>query len=216
MATVSSVLTATTVAPRLLEYLESHLDIRPLRYAERPTFIEEGWETYICRFQLASRITLPKPFTAPLVLRVYANGQGWPRLAHEYEAKEHLRCLGYPVPRPVLIEHDADWFAGPFMIMEALPGRSMLAFMYDWFPAIFYAPAQMAKMHARLHQLPAAGFAHEPGRFLDRRLNALDELLAKFDLAALEPGLTWLKRHKPPQESPSIFASGLPSRESAC
>jgi aminoglycoside phosphotransferase (APT) family kinase protein len=193
------------VAPVLLDYLRSRLKIADLEYAEPPVFFPESWETYIFRFRLAPHAELPQAFQEYLILRAYSSGHGWPRLRHEYQVQEQLCRLDYPVPRPLLLEREFEILGGPFMLMEGIPGRSMLSLLLDRFTSIFWAPARMAKAQARLHELPTAGFPASPSPFLDRRLRELTQIIDEYDLPGLIPGMEWLHAHRlPPAEPPRI------------
>src|SRR5258707_15810191 len=119
--------TVPQVTPTLLEYLRSHLGFDHVDYAESPVPLLDGWEAYIYRFRLKKGPGLPAAFTAPLILRAYSSSEGWSRLRHEYAAQEHLLGLGYPVPRPLVLEKDSAWFGGPFLIQRAITGQTMLA-----------------------------------------------------------------------------------------
>jgi aminoglycoside phosphotransferase (APT) family kinase protein len=186
----------------LLGYLRRRLRVRHLSFAEKPTALPEGWETNIYRFQLQAEEALPRPFTPPLILRAYSSRFGLPRLRHEFAAQQFLAEIGYPVARPLLCERSAAVLGGPFMVMSLVPGQTMLAALLRRFTDIWWAPAQMAEMHAALHALPSASFPRPPGSFLERRLREMRQLVRKYDLGDLAPGLDWLWTHRP--EAPEV------------
>jgi aminoglycoside phosphotransferase (APT) family kinase protein len=190
----------------LLAYLQDSLRLRNLSFAENPTLLPEGRETNIYRFQLRSQGPLPLAFTPPLILRAYSSRFGLPRLRREFAAQQFLAEAGYPVARPLLFERSAAVLGGPFLVMNLVPGQTMLAALLHRFTNIWWAPGHMAEMHARLHALPAADFPCPPGRFLERRLREMHRRLREYDLDGLMPGLDWLRDHRPEApEMPSIL-----------
>jgi aminoglycoside phosphotransferase (APT) family kinase protein len=197
---------APAVTSVFLRHLESRLGVRGLGYAEEPVLIPDGWETYIYRFRLASAVALPPKWARPLVLRVYACIEGLPRLRHEYVAQQCMARHGYPVARPLLLEGDAHLLGGPFMVMQAIPGRTLLDLML-WRPwRVIDGPAKMAALHARLHRLPVEDFPAPAGPFLERRLDEMRGWVTEYRLHGMAPGLDWLVHNRPPEpERPSIL-----------
>jgi aminoglycoside phosphotransferase (APT) family kinase protein len=190
----------------LLAYLQQSLRLRGLSFAEPPTLLPEGRETNIYRFRLRGNGPLPPAFTPPLILRAYSSRFGLPRVCHEFAVQQFLAAAGYPVPRPLLLERSAAVLGGPFLVMDLVPGQTMLAALLARFTDIWWAPAHMAAMHARLHGFPAADFPSPPGRFLERRLREMRRLLHEYELDGLTPGLDWLQGRRPePPEVPSIL-----------
>jgi aminoglycoside phosphotransferase (APT) family kinase protein len=193
------------VASALRDYLRSHLGLRRLRYRQAPEPVPDGFEAYTYRFQLAGH-GLPAELRPPLALRLYASEDGLPILRREAAAQANLHGRGFPVPRPVLAEEDAEPLGGPFMIMDWVPGRPMVESMFRRFWQIFYAPFQMGALHARLHNLPLDDFPAPERPYLTRWLEILEDRIDEFDLLGLLPGLRWLDEHRPPDpERPSIL-----------
>lgn len=188
-----------TVAGPLLEYLRDRLAIPDLDYRQAPRAIPDGWETFIFRFQLHGAARLPAAFSRPLILRAYASVRGTDRLLYEFSVQKHLHALGYPAPKPLWCEADASILGGPFMIMEWLPGRTLMDLMFGQPWRIVTAPGQMACIQARLHQLSAETFPAPPGSFLDRHLANLHDQIESHDLHGLRPGFDWLRTHRPPE-----------------
>jgi aminoglycoside phosphotransferase (APT) family kinase protein len=197
---------APAVAASLLEYLYFKLGVSGLDYAEEPSQIVDGWETYIYRFRLRPARSLPAALTGPLILRVYSCIQGLPRLQHEFHAQQQMSRLGYSVARPILVEEDCDLFGGPFMIMESVPGRTLLDLLLNQPWRIVRGPAHLAEVHAQLHRLSAVGFPAPATPFLGRRLEEMKAIIDEYNLHGLRAGLRWLDVHRPPeQEMPSII-----------
>jgi aminoglycoside phosphotransferase (APT) family kinase protein len=228
---IASPISAPAVTATLLEYLQYRLGVGDLSYAEEPVPITDGWQTYIYQFRLKSEEALPAEFQGPLILRVYSSIHGLPRLENEVAVQNYLRDLAYPVAEPLLVEETDHLFGGPFMIMEMLPGRNLLREMLHRFWRIAHAPIEMAEMQARLHRLPICEtasrrdgetassespvrrFPVSPFRttgpaeeFLGRQLTAMQEMIDEYDLHGFQPGLDWLRQHRPePPASPSII-----------
>jgi aminoglycoside phosphotransferase (APT) family kinase protein len=195
---IASPTKAVAVSECLREYLQLRLGIGDLEYLKAPSPINEGWETFIYRFQLRGDQNLPEDFNRPLILRVYSSISGLPRLQHEVDVQRHMRARGYPVARPLLMEESDNLFGGPFMIMESLPGRSLLDELFRRFWRIVHAPVEMAEMQARLHRMPVDGFPAPAGEFLERKFRDMHELIDDYDQDNLRAGLDWLEEHRPP------------------
>jgi aminoglycoside phosphotransferase (APT) family kinase protein len=189
--------TTVAVSEVLREYLQFRLGVGELEYVAAPSPINEGWETYIYRFQLRGDESLSGDFKRPLILRVYASMNGLSRLQHEAAVQRHLHQRGYPVAQPLLVEETDSLLGGPFMIMELLPGRTLLDELFRRFWRIVHAPVEMAEMQARLHLLPVDHFPAPPGEFLMRQLSELRDLIEEYDQDDLRPGLDWLEEHRP-------------------
>jgi len=119
-------------------------------------------------------------------------------LQHEAEAQCHLHKRGYPVAKPLLVEESDSVLGGPFMVMEMLPGRTLLDELFKRFWRMAHAPVEMAEMQAQLHRMPVAGFPAPGGNFLDRHLQDMRELIDEYDQDNLRAGLDWLEEHRPP------------------
>ena len=198
--------TTIAVSESLLEYLQLRFGIGDLKYREAPSPINEGWETFIYRFQLRGGHGLPGDLNRPLILRVYSSISGLPRLQHEAEVQRHLYGRGYPVARPLLVEESDSLFGGPFMIMELLPGRTLLDELFKRFWRIAHAPVEMAEMQAQLHRMPVGGFPAPAGDFLDRKFRDMRDLIDEYDQDNLRAGLDWLEDHRPcPRAGPASF-----------
>jgi len=193
------------VAAALLDELRRRLDLPGLGYAEPPAPLPDGWECYLYTFRLRGP-GLPPAWDRPLVLRIHADRRGVPHARREFAAPRYLAGLGYPVPRPLLLEESGEAFGGPFLIDERVEGWSLLhALLHRPWNLLGFA-GLMADAHARLHALPVDAFPAPPGPFLDRHLTRLGEVIDGCGLRGLAPGLDWLRRHRPePPPAPSVL-----------
>ena len=110
---------------------------------------------------------MPPPFERPLTLRIYGGAGGSPRARHEFAVLRHMHSLAYPVPEPLHLEEDCSVFGGPFLLLEWVPGITLLDRLRQRFRRFLEVPTRLAEMHRRLHELPIAGFPAPPGEFLD-------------------------------------------------
>jgi aminoglycoside phosphotransferase (APT) family kinase protein len=187
---------AAAVARALLGYLEPRLGAGELAFAEAPEEIPTGWETYIYRCRVRGRRPLPRPFDRRLVLRLYASPQGTPRARHEFAVQRALFRAGYPVPEPLLVEEDCGLLGGPFVIMEWLPGETLLDHLRGHSMHVLWVAAQLAEQQVRLHRLPTEDVPAPPGPFLERRLEELRDLVTTYGLDGLAAGLDWLRARR--------------------
>jgi aminoglycoside phosphotransferase (APT) family kinase protein len=169
-------------------------------FAEPPALLPAGWEAYVYRFRLRGP-ALPAGFDRPLVLRLYAGPAGRPRARREFVAHSHARRHGYPVPEPLLLEEDGGPLGGPFLIMENVPGETLLDRLRGNCLRAPEVPARLARMHARLHALPTDGLAVPAGPFLARQLDALRRTARACDLRGLAAGVRWLDARRPPESA---------------
>jgi aminoglycoside phosphotransferase (APT) family kinase protein len=169
-----------------------------------PLEIPHGWETYVYRFRLRATAVLPPAFARPLVLRIYASPEGVPRARREFAMQRHLHQRGHAVPEPLRFEADCDLFGGPFMLMERVPGKTLLDGLRHNWTRVLAVAGQLAEQQLRLHCLPVDGFPVPPGPFLDRRLGELEALVGTHGLDGLRRGLKWLHAHRPAARAPAV------------
>ena len=153
---IASPTTAVAVSESLRDYLRYRLGVADLHFLKAPASITEGYSTYIYRFQLGANEELPEEFQRPLILRAYSSICGLSQLQHEAAVQHHMHAMGYPVAEPLLVEESDSLLGGPFMIMELLPGRTLLDELFKRFYRIVHAPIEMAEMQARLHRMPCS------------------------------------------------------------
>jgi aminoglycoside phosphotransferase (APT) family kinase protein len=193
------------VSAALLAYLQQRLQAADLCYRQALSAIPDGWETNTYCFQVASRQVLPIRFTGPLILRAYTSRQGLRQLRHEFAVQRHLGRHDYPVAAPLLEEEDSRILGGPFMLMECVPGQTLLEFLLHHPVRILSIPRDMADLHYRLHTLSVNDFPAPPGDFLARSLERLQAVIGACHFDGMLPALDWLWANRPgPPGSPSI------------
>jgi aminoglycoside phosphotransferase (APT) family kinase protein len=186
------------VAEALHHYLAAALDLPSLSFLEPPIEVCDGWEAYSYRFQLQTgRRALLRGLTGPLVLRIYSSPRGLPRIQREFTVQQHLFARGYPVAEPVLLEENCSCFGGPFLIMRHVGGRSLFRYLLNKPWLLWTCPAEMARVHLELHQLPIEGFPDPGGSLVCRRLDEMHTIIERYGFNDLRPGLDWLAVHRP-------------------
>jgi aminoglycoside phosphotransferase (APT) family kinase protein len=189
----------------LLRYLSSRLGIDGLQYAQEPTPVADGWETYIYHFRLQEDGSLPPEFRGPLTLRLLAGPRGVPQGRQAFEAQRYVRRLGYPAAAPVCWEEACEILGGPFLIMERVPGPTLLQRLLDRPWTVLVAGRRMAELQTWLHRLPVEGFPAPPEPLLERSLDRIEKVIRQCGLDGLTPGLEWLSAHRPaPPAAPCI------------
>jgi aminoglycoside phosphotransferase (APT) family kinase protein len=192
-------------ATELLAYLGQRLEIANLHYMQPLTVVPGGWETSTYRFQIQSSHTLAESYAHPLILRAYSSRHGVSRLRREFEVQAYLWERGFPVPRPLLKEEGCWPLGGPFMIMEWIPGETLLHYLLENPMSIWRYPGYMAELQWRLNTLPVEDFPVPAGPHLPRNLKWLGQIIRENNLDEFAPGLEWLQVHQPePPASPYI------------
>jgi aminoglycoside phosphotransferase (APT) family kinase protein len=170
------------IAAGLLDYLAGRFGAPGLSYEQGPEPVRDGWETFIYHFRLGGADTLPAGFRGPLTLRLTAYSEGIPRGRHEFKVQRCLWRHGYPVPAPLLWEERGDALGGPFLLMEQIPGPTVLRYAVARPWAVLAVGGRMAELQSRLHRLPVEGFPHPPEPLLDRTLG---------DWSSRSAGFSW-------------------------
>ena len=191
---------AEQVAPALLAYLRDRLGLPGLALAEAPEEVTYGLTTYTYFFRLAGP-GLDGEWAAPLVLRVFPFPDQAPQAEREAAAQRFAADSGYPAPRPLAVETANDALARPFIVMERLPGVTMLDKLGANLGANLGAATRlmekMADLHVALHRLPFEdGSLTYEGPLIERALPAYREQIESFGLRALEEPYSWLEQHR--------------------
>jgi aminoglycoside phosphotransferase (APT) family kinase protein len=190
-------------ATPLLSYLRARFETPGLVYAAPPAPLAGGFDTSIYTLEFAG-IAINH---GPLVLRVFGLDDDPRRAQFEATVHDTLSAQGYPVPR-IIARGDGSIIGRSFLLMERLPGRTMLDAMMG--PGVLSQPRTMGILHGRLHSLDPA-----PLRAAFRALGAEDVLernhvagwrgrISDAQLHGLMPALDWIDAHRPPSDGSAI------------
>ena len=115
------------------------------------------------------------------------------RALREQATQNAVADLGYPAPRVLLAAADSAAVGAPFLLMERLPGRTLLETRKLGMGTV------LADLQLRLHALDSAPLAHVlgPAVTLDGYLEALGHRIERGALDGLAPLLAWLRMHRP-------------------
>jgi aminoglycoside phosphotransferase (APT) family kinase protein len=104
------------------------------------------------------------------------------------------------VPTTVCWEERCDILGGPFLIMEQIPGPTLLHWLlrHPWPWGGIAVARRMAELQLWLRTLPSAGFPHPPAPLLQRSLHEMQSLIGEYALEGLLPGLNWLLNNRVP------------------
>ena len=182
------------VSLRLLSYLRAELGEPKLGYASRPMRMRGGSDTYTYRFRLRGA---SPALSRDLVLRLCSPDHYAERSAEESLVQGIVARAGYPAAPVRFTCTDRSVLGGAFLVMDLLPGASLLSRPVDRIPAM------MARAHAALHRIdPAPLLDALPRRGATawrRRLEGeLDGLARHLERHRhFEPILSWLRSHRP-------------------
>jgi aminoglycoside phosphotransferase (APT) family kinase protein len=144
-----------------------HTDLRACLAAYLDTAVPSlrafgsGWETTILEFTIESRSPrVPDlPIRSPLVLRVYQGASADDKAAREGRTMFRFAAVGYPVPRPYILERNTAAIGSPFMIMDRVAGGPL--FVTKSFPQAFTTFSlgfiAFVRAQVRLHRLKLTG-----------------------------------------------------------
>ena len=188
---------AGSVGAALTSFVAAHLGVAGVHLVAAAEQVPHGWDTYTYFFRVDGA-GLPDDWMRPLVLRLYADAEQ--QLCAETEVA--IQCFvsgrGFPAARPLAFAGAEGPFGAPFMIMERLPGRTMVHAM-GWNP--FRAARLikgMAAMHARLHALPVDGWPLPDvgSPLVDRHLAVQREEAERLGVHVADEAMTWLEQRR--------------------
>jgi aminoglycoside phosphotransferase (APT) family kinase protein len=161
----------TDVNKNLLSYLCSELDNQELAYALLPMPVKGGFDTRIFRFQLKGASS---KIGRPLILRLFGNSSQ-NRAVFESAVQNAIASSGYPAPRVFFTCTDESVLGGSFMIMELMPGQTMINM------PIKNLSEMLARAHLHLHSIE-----------VDSIRNSLEVAGIRQDKYSVEGRLGWL------------------------
>ena len=212
----------------LLDYLRSATARRDLAYAETPTRMSGGFDATIMGFSLRGA---PKPFSRPLVLRLFHANADDRRAPREAAVQNALAELGYPAPPVFVVEERTEPLGGAFLIMERMPGRPLgwefealrirgvgqVLNMLRRLPHIRQEVLQLWKeAQTSLHSVPVVEFVASVERtgFSGRDFSfesyfaSLRAAVAELTLEELRPAIDWLIVHEPRRSQAPVICHG--------
>jgi len=187
------------VSASLINYLRRIPGNRSANYSMPLTRISGGYDTSIFRFQLHGVI---EALSRELVLRVYPNREQGPRAVFEATVQNALSDQQHLVPAVHLVCTDVTIIDAPFIIMDCVPGETLLQLGEPASSRI------MGETHGMLHNrdtdVVIATLAQRDIRqiFLGDMLERIEQAGQGFTWA--NELITWLFRYKPKESRLSI------------
>jgi len=184
------------VSDKLMAYLRTELNNTNISYDISLTPIVGGYEAFTYHFTLKG---VQSELAKPLVLRLFQEYRNPDQAIGECAVQNALAAQGYPVPSVWFTGTDKAHLGGAFLIMDFLPGETMMA------AADEDMPSMLGKAHAALHKidptplrkaLTVQGFEEQRYR-ISGRLNLLSTKCKIFPW--LEESVQWLIENRPPE-----------------
>jgi aminoglycoside phosphotransferase (APT) family kinase protein len=193
------------VSDKLMAYLRTELNNTHIVYDIPLTPIFGGYETFTCHFKLKG---VQPELAKPLVLRLFQEYRDPYQAIGESVVQNALAAQGYPVPSVLFTGTDKAHLGGAFLIMEFLPGESMLTAAEEDMPLL------LGKAHAALHHIDPAPLQKaltvkgldEQGYCLDGRLKGWSDKSKIFPW--LEESVQWLIKKRPPEPEYQVICHG--------
>jgi aminoglycoside phosphotransferase (APT) family kinase protein len=168
--------------------------------------ISGGWETDLYAFELEHGPPQARQ-TDRLVIRVFHGPEARSRAQHEYRVMRSLGPLGIPTPQVWQPAGDASDLGDPFILMEWIPGPTLLQRLLDS-PAADRGPLarRMVEILLRIHQVDWTRVFPEPVRasmglsgplaYVDSVLAEMRTTLSGTGLTDFAPLLSWLEERR--------------------
>lgn len=184
------------MARALREYLCGRSDLTHVRLVDAPTPIGSGFDSYIYAFRIQGD-PRGERWVAPLVLRLQAKPEYASKVRREAVVQAFMAAAGYPTPALLAVEDDRNALGLPFMIMERVPGTTMLARALSNPLRAAALLRRLGELHAQMHTLPTDGWPldHESEPISMRRLAQTRSSVAQHELSDLVDRLAWLERN---------------------
>ena len=185
------------LAQALVAYLRRTLGAPGIDLAEPLTVLSGGFDTEIYALRLRGA---PPALAAPLVLRLLRPHHDPARALREQATQNAVADLGFPVPRVLMASAEAESLGAPFVLMQRLPGRPLLATRPIGMGGV------LADLQLRLHELDPAPLAHALGASgtFDAYLEVLERRVERGGFDHLAPLVAWLRSRRPPATAPVI------------
>ena len=190
----------------LLSYLRSELVNQQISYLSSPTPVTGGFDTSIFRFQLKGA---PNELSRPLILRLFKKSSQ-NRAIFESAVQSAVADAGYPAPRVFFTCTDESVLGGSFMIMELMPGQTMINM------PVKNLSEMLARAHLHLHSievdsirnsLEVAGIRQDKYS-VEGRLGWLVEEIEAPGCEWLQLGLKWIVENRPDDPDRLVICHG--------
>ncbi|HEX9018371.1 MAG TPA: phosphotransferase, partial [Anaerolineaceae bacterium] len=166
--------------------------------------LNNGWESDVYAFRVDWDGDNGRQ-SEELILRIYPGGDAAQKSAGEFRALSLLKKVGYPVPRVDRLEVEHSPFGQPFLIMEAIQGRSMWGIMFHAMP--WRQPrylAQFCGLLARLHAIDWRPYVPNPDEFepggdyaiVDKQIDRWRPFFDAMPMPGFISNLEWLTAHQ--------------------
>jgi len=189
------------IARALIAHLRRAAAAPQLEIAEPPVPLAGGFDTEIYGLRLQAT---PAALRAPLVLRVLRPHHDPAMILREQAVQNALADRGYPAPRVVHVCVDREPLGAPFLLMERMPGTSLLS----------TGPVGMDRLlldaQLRLHALDPKPLVDALGdrSTFDGYLVALERRIDGSALSGLVEMARWLRERRPAPSAPPVICHG--------
>lgn len=138
-----------------------------------------------------------------LFIRVFVDQNAAEHATQEHQVMTKLHELDFPVPKIFCLELSDSLLSGPFMIMETIPGQSLMSFLQEASEEeASTLLSQFCEMWVDLHQLNWSSFVADPSNivledplwYINHHLSEREGSLKRHrEAQMLLPILEWLK-----------------------
>jgi len=182
---------AADVGQALLTFLRKQPGNERVSFAEEPSAVGDGWETYIYGFRLDG--APDAAWSAPLIVRFPSNELAW-RAEQEAAVQRFAAERGIRTPLPLAVDAEGAALGLPCVIMERFGGRTVLDLLSENPLAGRKLIPPMAELQATLHRLPIEGCPlPSDGTLADRQFEGFRARIEYFGLSGLSAALEWLE-----------------------
>ncbi len=186
----------TEVHSALLAYVRARFG-PATNFAEAPTVLGRGFDTFIYTFRLNASPGLDAEWTQRLVLRVYPSAEQTQKAEREASIQRFTAGLGYPSLAPLAIDTAEPSFGLPVMIMRRVGGSTLLQGVTKKPWRARSLLRGMADVHAALHTLPLEGCPLAYDRpLVERQLADLRARIDELRATHMEESYRWLDDRK--------------------
>jgi aminoglycoside phosphotransferase (APT) family kinase protein len=159
--------------------------------------VNAGWEASIYGFRL-----IQGENAVEMVARVFSGSSAGERAEKEFHVMINLLRAGYPVPEVYICDAEPDLLGAPFIIMEKLPGGSLMDDFLSADPEKRRENLTLfSRLYTELHRLPRKTipfrrmYRGTRGR-LEYRIRGIEGTLSDSGITYLQNVVSWLDSRK--------------------